>query len=82
MNLFAEGDQNQGVKAVITMKRRIVNEVLTTYLPTLFIIAIVWTTNYYGNFFFEAIVTVNLTALLVLTTLFIGVAGTTVLPFY
>ena len=57
------------------MKRRIINELLTTYLPSVLILAIVYATNFFKPFFFEAVVTVNLTALLVLTTLFISVSG-------
>ena len=56
------------------MNRRIINEVLTTYLPTVFILIIVYATNFFQPFFFEAVVTVNLTSLLVLTTLFISVS--------
>ena len=50
------------------------NELLTTYLPTLFILAIVYATTFFKPFFFEAVVMVNLTAFLVLTTLFISVS--------
>ena len=57
------------------MKRRIVNELLTTYLPTVFILCIVYATNFFKPFFFEAVVTVNLTSQLVLTTLFISVSN-------
>ena len=42
---------------------------------SILILSIVYTTNFFKPFFFEAVVTVNLTALLVLTTLFISVAG-------
>ena len=56
------------------MNRRIINEILTTYLPTVFILAIVYATNFFKPFFFEAVVTVNLTSQLVLTTLFISVS--------
>ena len=56
------------------MNRRIINELLATYLPTIFILGIVYATNCFKPFFFEAVVTVNLTALLVLTTLFISVS--------
>merc|ERR1711895_358261 len=52
----------------------IINELLTTYLPSILILAIVYATNFFKPFFFEAVVTVNLTALLVLTTLFISVS--------
>lgn len=68
-------DHSQGLQVLIVMKRRIMNELMTTYLPTLLILIIVYTTNFFKAFFFEAVVTVNLTALLVLTTLFISVSG-------
>ena len=48
---------------------------MTTFLPTFFILSIVYATNFFKPFFFEAVVTVNLTALLVLTTLFISVSS-------
>ena len=56
------------------MNRRIINEVLTTYLPTVLILFIVYATTFFKPFYFEAVVTVNLTSLLVLTTLFISVS--------
>ena len=58
----------------IIFKRRINNAALTIYLPTILILTIVYATNFFKDFFFEAVVTVNLTALLVLTTLFISVS--------
>lgn len=66
---------------IIILKRRITDELLTTYLPTILILTIVYTTNYFKAFFFEAVVTVNLTSLLVLTTLFISVSGYVKLSF-
>ena len=68
------GDQNQGIDLKIVMNRRIMNEMLTTFLPSVFILGIVYATNFFKSFFFEAQVTVNLTSLLVLTTLFISVS--------
>ena len=59
---------------MILFKRRINNAVMTIYLPTILILCIVYATNFFKDFFFEAVVTVNLTALLVLTTLFISVS--------
>ena len=47
---------------------------MTIYLPTILILMIVYITNFFKDFFFEAVVTVNLTCLLVLTTIFISVA--------
>ncbi|XP_023330915.1 glutamate-gated chloride channel alpha [Eurytemora carolleeae] len=64
-----------GITVGILLKRRIINEILTTFLPSFLLIVIVYTTNFFKPFFFEALVTVNLTALLVLTTLFISVSG-------
>ena len=60
---------------LITLKRRLTNAVLTIYLPTILLLIIVYATNFFKDFFFEAVVTVNLTSLLVLTTLFISVSG-------
>ena len=69
-----ETDHNEGIVMSIRLQRRLMNELLTTYLPTFIILVIVYCTNYFKPFFFEAVVTVNLTSLLVLTTLFISVS--------
>ncbi len=42
-----------GINAVIILKRRIMNELLTTYLPCFLILSIVYATNYFKPFFFE-----------------------------
>ena len=47
---------------------------MTTYFPCLFLIIISHMTNYFKDFFFEAAVSVNLTAMLVLATMFIAVS--------
>ena len=69
-----ESNPNEGIVMEIKLQRRLMNELLTTYLPTFIILVTVYCTNYFKPFFFEAVVTVNLTSLLVLTTLFIGVS--------
>ena len=71
--LFTDNVDN-GIHIKIILKRRINNAILTIYLPTILILIIVYTTNFFKDFFFEAVVTVNLTSLLVLTTLFISVS--------
>ena len=48
----------------ITMGRKILSQILTVYLPTILIIIVVYSTNFLKKFFFEAIVSVNLTAML------------------
>ena len=69
------GNNVHGLEISIILGRRILSEVLTTYLPTILICVVSFSTNYFKPFFFEAIVTVNLTSLLVLTTLFISVSN-------
>ena len=57
----------------IVFKRRLTNEILTTYLPTILLLLIVFATTKFKPFFFEAALMVNLTVMLVITTLFISV---------
>ena len=72
--MFVSENTGTGIHMKLTLKRRINNAILTIYLPTILILIIVFTTNFFKDFFFEAVVTVNLTSLLVLTTLFISVS--------
>ena len=55
----------------ITFKRRLTNEIMTTFIPSAFLILISYSTLYFKQFYFEAVVTINLTTLLVATNLFI-----------
>ena len=64
-------DKNEGIKVEIIFKRRLMNEFLTTYLPTVLLILITYATTFFKPFYFEAALTVNLTVMLVMTTLFI-----------
>ena len=98
LNNVANG--NTGLHVQIVLWRRLLNEILTTFLPCIFICIVVFSTNYFkvrilnthciseGRICsemvsirnlqpadFEAIVTVNLTSLLVLVTLFISVSN-------
>ena len=50
------------IKLVLILKRRIINELLTTYLPTVLILSIVYATNFFKPFFFESIISTNLTS--------------------
>ena len=67
------GDHQRGVKMEVVFKRRLTNELLTTYLPSVLLILISYATTFFKPFFFEAALTVNLTTMLVMTTLFISV---------
>ena len=48
---------------------------LTVYFPTVLLNVIGHCTNFFKDFFFEAVVTVNLTSMLVLVTMFISVSN-------
>ena len=56
----------------IVMKRKITSEMMTTYFPTLLLTMITFATTFFKPFFFEAALSVNLTTMLVMTTIFIG----------
>ena len=58
------------VHMVISLKRKIQTEMLTTYLPTLLLLIITYATTFFKPEYFEASVTVNLTIMLVMTTIF------------
>ena len=46
---------NAGIKMTLVLKRRILNAILTVYLPTILVLIIVYATNFFKGFFFEAI---------------------------
>ena len=48
------------------------SELMTTYFPTLLLSAITFATTFFKPFFFEAALSVNLTTMLVMTTIFIS----------
>ena len=64
-----------GVRISLTLGRRLLGVFLTVYLPTILLNLIGHGTNFFKPFLFEAVVTVNLTCMLVLTTMFINVSN-------
>ena len=66
-------DSDGAVIMRIVLKRKLANELLTTFLPSVLLILITWATTFFKPFFFEAALSVNLTTMLVLTTIFMGV---------
>ena len=58
------------VHMVITLKRKTQTELLTTYLPTLLLLIVSYATPFFKPVYFEASLTVNLTIMLVMTTIF------------
>ena len=61
-----------GIQMVIVMKRKIMSEMMTTYFPSLLLLMITFATTFFKPFFFEAALSVNLTTMLVMTTIFIS----------
>ena len=51
----------KGLRTSITFGRRLLGTLLTVYLPTILLNVIGHATNFFKPFFFEAVVTVNLT---------------------
>ena len=59
----------------VTIGRRLLSFILTTILPTLILNLIGHSSNYFKEFFFEGIISLNVTVMLVLTTMFISVSN-------
>ena len=62
-----------GIKMTVVLKRKIMSEMMTTYFPSILLMLITFATTFFKPFFFEAALTVNLTNMLVMTTIFISV---------
>ena len=62
----------KGVKMVIKFRRKIMSEMMTTYLPSILLMMITFATTLFKPFFFEAALSVNLTTMLVMTNIFIS----------
>ena len=58
------------VHMMISLKRKIQMELLTTYFPTLLLLSISYATTFFKPEYFEASLSVNLTIMLVMTTIF------------
>merc|ERR1712004_471875 len=72
---FVQQTQTDGTKTlamIMVLKRKVTSELMTTYFPTLLLTAITYATTFFKPFFFEAALSVNLTTMLVMTTIFIS----------
>ena len=63
-------DPTEGIWMTVVLKRKILSEMMITYLPSLLLLMITFATTSFKPFFFEAALTVNLTTMLVMTTIF------------
>ena len=56
----------------LSLKRKVMNELLTTFLPSILLMIITFATTFFKPFFFEAALSVNLTTMLMMTNISIG----------
>ena len=69
LNLSKEENRNM-VSMAIKLKRKVATELLTTYLPTILLLLISFTTTFFDKNLFGDNIAVNLTIMLVMTTIF------------
>ena len=71
-SLDFKSKEEDGLQMLITMRRKVTSELMTTYFPSLLLTAITFATTFFKPIFFEAALSVNLTTMLVMTTIFIS----------
>ena len=69
LSLKLERDDNL-VYMALKLKRKVVTELVTTYLPTILLLLITFTTIFFDKDLFGDVIAVNLTIMLVMTTIF------------
>ena len=69
LTLAKEENRNMAYMA-IKLKRKVATELLTTYLPTILLLLITYTTIFFDKELFGDNIAVNLTIMLVMTTIF------------
>ena len=62
----------RGVSMEIKFKRKITSEMMTTYLPSMLLMMITYATTFFKPLLIEAALSVNLTTMLVMTTIFMS----------
>ena len=72
METKAVGNSQQLV-VEITLGRQLLGTVLNIFIPTIVLNIISYTTNFYKDEFFETVIAINLTTMLVIVTLFVSV---------
>ena len=70
--IFEEEDERIVVK--LKLGRRLIGTILTVFLPTVVMVILSQVTNYFKPFFFESVITVNLTIILVIATMFLAIS--------
>ena len=62
----------QGIRMLIVLKRKVMSEMMTTFFPSILLTLITFATTLFKPIYFEASLSVNLTTMLVMTTIFIS----------
>ena len=62
----------EGLRMLIVLKRKIMTEIMTTFFPSVLLTLITFATTLFKPIYFEASLSVNLTTMLVMTTIFIS----------
>ena len=73
LDFMDKTDEGKGISMTISLRRKFTSEIMTTYLPSVLLLAITFATTFFKPIYFEAALTVNLTTMLVMTTIFISV---------
>merc|ERR1712142_227075 len=64
------------VSVEITLGRELLSVIMNVFVPTLVLNIISYSTNFYKDSYFESVITINLTSMLVLVALFVSVSST------
>ena len=67
---LARSEKSNMVFMAIKLNRKVVTELLTTFLPTILLLLIVYATNFFDDDLLGDIIAVNVTIMLVMTTIF------------
>ena len=59
------------LQTFVVIQRKLLSIVLTTFIPTIILNVIGHMSNYFKEFFFEGLMSLNVTVMLVLTTMFL-----------
>ena len=60
--------EKTGIVVTVTLGRKLMNTIMTTYVPTALLVVISYATSFYHRDLFETVIAVNLTCMLVLGT--------------
>ena len=76
--VFLKRNDDKGMEMLhvdIYLGRRLLSIILTVFAPTVILNIVGHSSNYFKEFFFEAVISLNVTVMLVLTTMFISVSN-------